>query len=370
MTQYKDKALPRNLILPGNALTHLAELPDSSVDCIITSPPYFALRDYGQPDQLGLEPNVDAWVSNLVAVGTELHRVLKPTGSFWLNLGDSYSHHPREGAPKKSLLMGPQRLALALVAQGWLLRNHVIWAKTNPMPSNVTDRLSCTHESVYFFTKQPRYFFDLNAIREPHKERRSHSRASDGNRRLRDERGGNRASEAGYTYPPVDVLPRRQDRSLQINDGLGRMKAAGILGHPLGKNTGDVWAMGTAAFHGNHFATFPTRLVERPLLATCPERTCANCGTPWLRAKQKLHGRMLRVGPLQPACGCNNAKGNWHPGIVLDPFIGSGTVALVAEQHQRDWLGIELNPTYAAMAMRRIETSRAEHGNHKEEQCG
>lgn len=334
--------LSRNRISVGNARTLLAELPDSSIDTVITSPPYFSLRDYGQPAQLGLEPSVDDWVRSLLQVCTEIKRVLKPSGGFWLNVGDSYSCHPREGARKKSLLLAPQRLALALASDGWIVRNHVVWAKTNPMPSNVTDRLSNTHESVYFFTREGRYYFDLHAVREPHKDSRPHGSRTAGERR---------------TYPPAAVLPRRDDRAQDVNGGLDRMKHAGAVGHPLGKNPGDVWQLGTASYHGDHFATFPTRLVERPLLATCPERTCAACGLPWLRARQFIYGRWLRLGQLQTACDCN---AGWQPGVVLDPFMGSGTVALVAEQHRRDWVGIELSPRYAALAEQRLANWRSQ----------
>jgi site-specific DNA-methyltransferase (adenine-specific) len=342
--------LPRNQLLIGDALAQLAELPAASVDCVITSPPYFALRDYGTAGQLGLENTVAEWVTNLRAVCRELARVLKSTGGFWLNVSDSYSHHPKEGAPKKSLLLGPQRLALALVADGWLLRNHVVWAKTNPMPSNVTDRLSNTHESVYFFTRAQRYYFDLNAIREPHKDERVHA----GRKRTQDN-----------VYPPRGVLPRRDARAGDVNGGLVKLKGAGLVGHPLGKNPGDVWAMGTAAFHGEHFATFPAKLVERPLRATCPERVCATCGQPWQRAKQQIQGRLLAVGKLKPDCTC---RADWRPGVVLDPFMGTGTVALVAEQHGRDWVGIELNPRYVAMAEQRLRAWREQQNKFKEEQ--
>jgi DNA modification methylase len=329
--------LPRNTLLIGDAYSRLTELPADSVDCVITSPPYFALRDYGRDGQLGLEASIDDWVHNLVQVSRELSRILKPTGGFWLNVGDSYSQHRREGARKKSLLLAPQRLALALAADGWIVRNHVIWAKTNPMPSNVTDRLSNTHESVYFFTREGRYFFDLNAIREPHKENRAHGRA--------------RTGEAAI-YPPPHSLPRRDGRNQDINTGLDKLKDAGVAGHPLGKNPGDVWPLGTASYQGEHFATFPAKLVERPLLATCPERVCVRCGVPWQHAKQAIHGRLLSVGPLKPVCDCRAGS---QPGVVLDPFMGAGTVALVAEQHRRHWVGIELNPEYAALAKRRLK---------------
>jgi site-specific DNA-methyltransferase (adenine-specific) len=336
---HKPNSLPRNQILIGDARTRLAELPEASVDCVVTSPPYYALRDYGEQDQLGLEPTVEDWVRELVGVGRQIKRVLKPTGSFWLNVADSYSHHPREGAPKKSLLLGPQRLALALVADGWIMRNHIIWAKTNPMPSNVTDRLSCTHESLYLLTLENRYFFDLHAIRQPHKDRQVHGKS-----------GGDK--EAGQRiYPPVGMLPRRDARPGNLNNGLEKLKAAGIVGHPLGGNPGDCWQLATAAFHGDHYAAFPGRLVERPILATCPERTCLACGQPWLRARQFIHGRWLRIGPLQPDCDC---RAGWQPGVVLDVFLGSGTTALVAEQHGREWLGIELNARYAELAQARL----------------
>ncbi|MFI0406000.1 DNA-methyltransferase [Actinomadura sp. 3N508] len=336
-----QRGLPRNEVLVGDARAQLASLPASSVDCVITSPPYFALRDYGQPEQLGLETNIEAWVQNLLNVTAGIWRVLKPSGSFWLNLGDSYAHHHREGASKKSLLMGPERLALAMLHKGWLLRNRVVWAKTNPMPSNVTDRLSATHESVFFFTKSSRYFFDLNAIRVPHKDDRAHT---------------SRYAKSNRSYPPKGVLPRRTDRGQNINNGLSKLGAADLPGHPLGKNPGDVWPIGTASYHGNHFATFPTKLVERPLLATCPARICESCGQPWQRSKQRLHGRILATGAWRPSCACD---AGWRSGIVLDPFFGAGTVAIVAETYERDWLGVELNQTYAQLALGRLAAWRA-----------
>ena len=159
--------LPRRTFLVGDAAKCLRELPPDSVDCIITSPPYFALRDYQESGQIGQEADIDGWVRELVAVAAECRRVLKPEGALWLNVGDGYSRHQREGAAKKCLLLGPQRLALALQADGWLVRNWVIWAKRNPMPSSVGDRLSNSHETVLLLTRSPRCFFDLDAIRIP-----------------------------------------------------------------------------------------------------------------------------------------------------------------------------------------------------------
>lgn len=330
--------LPRRQILVGDAIKQLRGLPEESVDCVITSPPYFALRDYGQAGQLGAEASVQAWVAGLVDVAAELRRVLKPTGAIWLNVGDSYSRNEREGAPKKSLLLGPQRLAIALAEDGWLVRNYVIWAKRNPMPSSVGDRLSCGHETVLLLTRERRYYFDLDAIRVP---------------ALTEPRGGRSARTA---YPPPDAVPyvARSPR-VDLNYGLAGLKASGQDSHPLGKNPGDVWSLSTAAYRGAHFAVFPPDLVRTPLLATCPERLCRACGQPWQRARQRRDGRLLAVGPLQPGCGC---RAGWTPGVVLDPFLGSGTTAVVAEQLQRDWLGVELNPAYAALAETRLAAAR------------
>ena len=337
--------LPRNQILVGDVRTRLAELPDASVHCIITSPPYFALRDYGHQDQVGAEATVDDWVADLTAICAELRRVLRPDGAFFLNLGDGYSRHPREGAEKKSLLLGPERLALRLTKAGWLLRNKVIWAKRNPMPSSVTDRLSTTHEFVYFFTRACNYYFDLDAIREA-------TTAAP----LRQSRTPRR-SRTGH-YPPRTAVPSLhggRTARVDLNQGLVDLKAAGRDTHPLGKNPGDVWEIATASYRGAHFATFPLELVRRPLLATCPERVCTGCGEPWRRAPQTHNGRALAIGPLRPVCDCRTT---WRPGVVLDPFMGSGTVALAAENHQRDWVGIELNPAYAALAERRLADNR------------
>lgn len=341
----RTRDLPRNRILVGDVRTRLAGLPDSSVDCVITSPPYFALRDYGHKDQLGAETTVDEWAANITSVCDELSRVLTPRGGLWLVLGDGYSRQPREGTGKKSLLLGPERVAWRLTQSGWLLRNKIIWAKRNPTPFSGTDRLSTTYEVVYFLTQQPHYYFDLDTIREP-------GEPPTGQRPKRTSRTG---------YPPRDAVPSLgggMAPRVDLNQGLAAMKAAGQETHPLGKNPGDVWWLATASYRGAHFATFPAELVRRPLLAGCPERVCARCGLPWRRARQVIHGRPLAVGPLRPSCGCHDG---WRPGVVLDPFLGSGTVALVAEQHDRDWLGIELNPAYARLAEERLASWRAGH---------
>lgn len=328
--------LPRNTVLVGDVRRRLDGLPDHSVDTVITSPPYVQLRNYGVDDQIGLEAHVEGWVDELRTVARGLARVLKPGGSLWLNLGDSYSRNPKTGAPAKSLLLAPERLALALIDDGWVLRSKVIWAKTNAMPASVRDRLACTWEVVYLFVRSPRYHFDLDAIRTPH---RSPTR-----------RRPSRHPVPGY--PPVTAAaPSWAGPLAGNNSGLSRLKAAGLAGHPAGKNPGDVWTLATSTFRGEHFATFPPQLVERPLLATCPEKVCAACGTPWHRPPT----RTATLAPLEPGCDCNRGT---RAGVVLDPFFGAGTVGLVAETHHRDWIGIELNPAFAQLATDRITAAR------------
>lgn len=183
---------PRNRILVGDALDRVRQLPDDSVDCVVTSPPYFRLRDYGHADQLGLEAHVDRWVDQLQQLMSELRRVLVPTGTIWLNLGDSYSVKPAEGAARKSLLLGPERLTLRLLDDGWLVRNKIVWAKTNTVPTSVTDRLATKHEFIYVLARSPRYFFDLDAVREP--QSAAHRNA----RRRRGQHHGSRTDPPGW----------------------------------------------------------------------------------------------------------------------------------------------------------------------------
>lgn len=353
--------LARNRVLVGDVRERLTKLPDASIDCVITSPPYFQLRDYGISGQIGLEASVGGWVNELRLALNGLARVLKPTGSLWLNLGDTYSRHAAYGAAPKSLLLAPERLLLALSDDGWIVRNKIIWAKTNPMPHAVGDRLTNSHDVVYFLTRSRSYFFDLDAIRVPH---RSSSNSG---------RGG--------VYPPdVASAPLWRQRG-GGNRGLAAQRARGQVGHELGKNPGDVWPISAANFHGAHFATFPLALVERPLLATCPELICERCGTPFTRLSRvrreergrrrapRREPRVLRYprtyrvirerGPLLPNCRCGASV---RPGVVLDPFFGAGTVGLVAERHGRDWVGVELNPAYVRLAEQRLAAARAADG--------
>jgi DNA modification methylase len=325
------KALARNQVLIGDAAAVLASLLPESVDCVITSPPYPAkLRDYGAAGQLGQEPTIHQYLRNLRAVLRGIDRVLKPGGSLWLNLGDSYARTPGVGAPLGSLLLAPQRLALLIAAEGFLVRNVVTWAKPNPLPQSAHDRLSPTTEVIIFATKGRRYFFDLDAIRIPHRTARKPA-------------GGGGLYQGG-------------------NDGLMRLRNLGLPGNERGKNPGDVWEVATAVDRLGHQATFPEALIERPILATCPERICVQCDMPWTRPTRIItvytsEGRrdVRKVGELQ-RCDCFAPS---RAGVVLDPFFGTGTVGVVAERLGRDWLGIELNPNFAVQAEQRIAKRRA-----------
>ncbi|MFR9772425.1 DNA-methyltransferase [Nocardia sp. SC052] len=317
----------------GDALEQLRRLPDGSIDQILTSPPYFRLRNYNADGQIGLERHVEQWVERLATVSAEIHRALVPTGTYWLNLGDTYSQHPSDGAARKNLLMAPERLALRLQHDGWIVRNKIVWAKTNPMPISVRDRLSCTYEVVYVLAKQPAYFFDLDAIRQTHKTRRAKPRPK------------RRAKDEGWRGPNSDT-----------STGLDSLKAAGLAGHPLGKNPGDVWPLATANHRGEHHAMFPLSLATRAVQAGCPEARCTHCRQPWRRQVIRALGGLATRTALGPICECGAPS---EPGLVVDPFMGSGTTAVAAEDLSRDWLGIELNPSFAALANARIADERA-----------
>lgn len=330
---------PRNQILIGDAVQRLGELPEAWVDQIVTSPPYFRLRDYGTPGQLGLESTVDDYVATLRACVAAMRRVLTATGTVWLNLGDSYSLHPSQGAPRKSLLGVPERVLLALIEDGWMVRNKIIWAKTNPIPTSVTDRLSTTHEVVYVLATSRRYYFDLDAIRQPHRTQapqhvRHHQSARAGHRKR---------SQPGWLGPNGDG-----------DGGLAALKARGMVGHPLGKNPGDVWQISPSHFRGAHFATYPEALVRPMISAGCPKLRCSRCRAPYAHMIIRTGATATRE-PERPTCRCNSPP---EPGLVLDPFVGSGTTAVVAESLGRDWLGIELNPDYIQLAEARIAAAR------------
>ena len=297
-------------ILIGDALATLRDMPDQSVHCCVTSPPYFGLRDYGVEGQMGLEPTPDAFVTGMAAVFAEVRRVLRDDGTLWLNIGDSYaanrgyqvpdSKHVDVGNSKgmkadaiglkpKDLIGIPWLLAFALRGDGWYLRQDIIWSKPNPMPESVRDRCTKAHEYLFLMSKGPRYFYDAEAIKEDaiHEGRVVKASGPDAQNAQKGKFG---ATAAGFTSHDTLVTNR---------------------------NKRSVWTVATQPFSEAHFATFPPELIEPCILAGCP------------------------VG-----------------GTVLDPFGGAGTTGLVADRLQRNAVLIELNPEYAAIARRRIENDR------------
>ena len=288
----------------GDALEVAKGLPSSSVDCIVTSPPYFGLRDYGTEGQYGLESSPAEYVETMRALFAECRRVLADDGTFWLNLGDSYVHKKASGPqgdsgerasrtftasgsggfhglPDKNLLGIPWRVAFALQDDGWILRNSIIWAKPNAMPESVTDRLSTRHENLFLFSKSRRYWFNLDPIRE------EHVFAVAG-------KGGPGGGGVGGQSKGLDATSERH-----------------AYGHSGGKNPGDVWTIATQPYPGAHFAVFPYEIPRRCIVAGC-----------------------------KPG------------GTVLDPFNGSGTTGLAAQNNGRRYIGIDINAEYLDLTLK------------------
>jgi DNA modification methylase len=308
-------------VICGDALAELRKLPDELVHCCVTSPPYWGLRDYGVDGQLGLEPTPEEYVANLVAAFREVRRVLRDDGTLWLNLGDCYNgsggaggdYNPgglKEGQPKypgrnisslkpKDLVGIPWRVAFALQADGWWLRSDIIWHKPNPMPESVTDRPTRAHEYIFLLSKSQHYYYDAQAIREPSSMPLP---SSDTKNKRNERKQGRRDKQRGHGR-----------RHAGFNERWDQMSKAEQCA--MGRNKRSVWTVATRPFPEAHFATFPLQLIEPCILAGAP------------------------VG-----------------GLVLDPFAGSGTTAVAAKRLGRQWLGIELNPEYAEMARRRIDT--------------
>lgn len=299
------------MILQANALA--IPLSDASVNCVVTSPPYYGLRDYGVAGQLGLEPTPDEYVANMVAVFREVKRVLKKDGVCWLNLGDSYVSNPGDrtkvggfqanpsneradaegamafnkhgkGCKPKDLFGIPWRVAFALQADGWWLRSDIIWAKPNPMPESVTDRPTRSHEYIFLLTKSARYWYDAAAIAEE-------------------------SIHAGETVTNNNGKNGQMGVYGQTRGGF--LKDGGVTVKDT-RNARSVWTIATKPFKDAHFATFPPELAKRCILAGCPT-----------------------------------------DGTVLDPFSGSGTTVYVAQGCGRKAIGLDLNMEYCQMAQAR-----------------
>jgi DNA modification methylase len=407
----------RNEILQGDVIDIIKILSAESINCIITSPPYFGLRDYGLPPThwpevtyapmaglseiiipamsccFGLEDTIEAYVGHMVLVWRELWRVLRGDGVGWLNLGDSYAggnqtggkdkqtlsgsidyqqktwhnHQRKTNLPPKNLIGIPWRCAFALQADGWHLRSDVIWAKMNPMPESVTDRPTKAHEYVFLLAKSERYWWDQEAIREAQK------------------------CDKETFYKKLIKTPHKATKDDPALNGLHCTKAGLHKAefNPAGRNKRTVWSIATKPYKAAHFAVMPEALVEPCLLAGCPAQVCAECGEPWVRvvergltshdggtdSQYKEGSAANRLAMLRQASRkrgseyINTTKTIAHtptcqhsapirPGVTLDPFFGSGTVGVMAKKFKRDWLGIDLNPDYAEMARTRLDQTQ------------
>ena len=378
-------------ILVGDVRQRLSDIADGSVQCCVTSPPYWGLRDYGADGQIGLEQTPDAYVAEMVAVFREVWRVLADDGVLWLNLGDTYSSHKdcksiaqtlalggssemasviekgksvsrdsrmlkSQGFKNKELIGIPWRVAFALQADGWYLRQDIIWAKPNPMPESVTDRCTKSHEYLFMLTKSARYYFDNVAIKEPSANL-----------------GTTKIKFGGTKYGDSDDPKHATKSGNEYTDNGTRNKRS-------------VWTITTKPFRGAHFAVMPEALVEPCVLSSTSEHgACTECDAPWKRklergeiAERKTRDAYIGVIPgrdsatrmnsvdmeaipfvtvgWEPSCECG--VDTVKPCLVLDPFTGSGTVAVVALKHGRNFVGVELNPEYAEIAKKRIESSQ------------
>jgi DNA modification methylase len=309
------------MIYTGNCLDILPTLDAESVQCCVTSPPYWGLRDYGVDGQIGLEKTPEEYVEKMVRVFREVRRVLRDDGCLFLNLGDTYAaarsyqvpdnkyrdvgnkigHQVPDGYKQKDLIGIPWRVAFALQSDGWYLRQDIIWSKPNPMPESVTDRCTKAHEYIFLLTKSARYYYDNEAIKERQAESSAeralygwNGRNDDGSNGARTGAGIRKMKESGMSMGEAGLIPL---------DGM--------------RNKRSVWTITTKPFSGAHFAVFPPKIPE----------ICIKAGS--------------------------------RPGdTILDPFSGAGTTGLVAEKLGRKYIGIELNQDYADMAAKRIEAAR------------
>ena len=336
-----NKKIKLNTIIQGNVFDQLKKLPDQSIQCVVTSPPYYGLRNYGVDGQLGLEETPEKFVKNLVIVFREVRRLLKNDGTLWLNLGDSYGGQIGSGfntnkntggknrvqkmhkiygdinistnLPPKNLIGIPWRVAFALQADGWYLRQDIIWHKPNPMPESVKDRCTKSHEYIFLLSKSPKYYYDADAIKTPLKDGAIRRLIQD----IENQKGSDRVP--GKRNGLMKAVSNKEWQNNMAGSGLKIKGHKGYFdknGDPICgtmANRKSVWKINTQPYKDAHFATFPEEL---PTL-------CIKAGS---------------------------KRGD----IVLDPFFGSGTTGWVAQRLNRKWVGIELNPEYIKLAEKRF----------------
>ena len=297
--------LETNIIHVGDNLFHLTNIPDNSVDMCVTSPPYYNLRDYKNSGQIGAENTVKDFVENLCKVFDEIHRILKPTGSCWVNIGDTYD--------KKRLLQVPSRFEIAMCDRGWHLRNEIIWSKPNPQPISSKDRFWGNHEKFFWFVKDvKKYYFNRDAILVPQAEISIRRMFSKNNMEKR--KDFNATSKEGFA-----ISSNSQDKHYaRMREEMGIDKEFNYeelikSGKCPTRPEFETWNVPSVTYKGAHFAVYPPELIEKPILSCCPEQ-----------------------------------------GIVIDPFMGSGTTGEVAKLNNRRYIGLELNPEYAILANERI----------------
>jgi len=336
----------KHTIINRDVIEGLKMLPDAYVQCVVTSPPYYGLRDYGHENQIGLEATPDEYIAKLVDVFREVRRVLRDDGTVWLNIGDSYANGGGADIKPKDLIGIPWTLAFALRADGWYLRQDIIWHKPNPMPESVTDRCTKAHEYIFLLSKSQKYYYDSEAVKEKgiYPEGTKAAKGS---------------IERSSTYKVNSRPPE-----YKIYDGV--------------RNKRSVWSINTHSYKEAHFATFPEALVEPCIKAGTSEYgCCAACGAPMVRkvhrkppgkhdseyqtvasgrgatGDRSKHAEPSEVTTIgwQPSCTCDV---DTIPCTVLDPFSGSGTVAKVARDLGRSSVGIELNTEYVTLQKKRL----------------
>jgi site-specific DNA-methyltransferase (adenine-specific) len=297
--------LETNIIHVGDNIFHLTNIPDASVDMCVTSPPYYNLRDYKNSSQIGAENTVNDFVENLCKVFDEVKRILKPTGSCWVNIGDTYD--------KKRLLQVPSRFEIAMCDRGWHLRNEIIWSKPNPQPISSKDRFWGNHEKFFWFVKDvKKYYFNRDPILVPQAEISIRRMFSKNNMDKR--KDFNASSKEGFAISSSsqDKHYARMREEMGIDKEFNYEELIKSGKCPM-RPEFDTWDIPSVTYKGAHFAVYPPELIEKPILSCCPEQ-----------------------------------------GIVIDPFMGSGTTGEVAKLNNRKYIGLELNTEYAILANERI----------------